>query len=95
MASVMLSEEESALESRMALTAAAMADKSRSRMLCALMDGRARPRPSSAQWRMCQRQPPVRIWRVCANNVLLWRSRRAGIVIFALQAPISLNCWSA
>lgn len=41
MASVMLSEEEGALESRMALTAAAMADKSRSRMLCALMDGRA------------------------------------------------------
>lgn len=42
MASEMLSEEEGALESRMALTAAAMADKSRSRMLCALMDGRAR-----------------------------------------------------
>ena len=41
MASVVLNEEEDDLESRMALTAAAMADKSRSRMLCALMDGRA------------------------------------------------------
>lgn len=41
MTSVMLSEEEGELESRMALTAAVMADKSRSRMLCALMDGRA------------------------------------------------------
>ena len=35
------SEEEFELESRMALTAAVMADKSRSRMLSALMDGRA------------------------------------------------------
>ncbi|HHL2823603.1 TPA: ArsR/SmtB family transcription factor [Citrobacter murliniae] len=41
MASVMLNDEEDELESRMALTAAVMADKSRSRMLCALMDGRA------------------------------------------------------
>lgn len=41
MASVLLNEEEGELESRMALTAAVMADKSRSRMLCALMDGRA------------------------------------------------------
>ena len=41
MASVMLHEEEGDLESKMALTAAVMADKSRSRMLCALMDGRA------------------------------------------------------
>lgn len=41
MTSVMLNEEEAELESRMALTAAVMADKSRSRMLCALMDGRA------------------------------------------------------
>ena len=41
MASVMLKEEEGELESCMALTAAVMADKSRSRMLCALMDGRA------------------------------------------------------
>ncbi|POT57794.1 transcriptional regulator [Citrobacter amalonaticus] len=41
MTSVMLNEEEGELESRMALTAAVMADKSRSRMLCALMDGRA------------------------------------------------------
>ena len=39
MASVMLHEEEGDLESKMALTAAVMADKSRSRMLCALMDG--------------------------------------------------------
>lgn len=36
-----MNEEEGELESRMALTAAVMADKSRSRMLCALMDGRA------------------------------------------------------
>lgn len=41
MASVMLHEEEGDLESKMALSAAVMADKSRSRMLCALMDGRA------------------------------------------------------
>lgn len=41
MASVMLNDEEDELESRMALTAAVMADKSRSRMLCALMDDRA------------------------------------------------------
>ncbi|EPJ3205868.1 winged helix-turn-helix transcriptional regulator [Salmonella enterica subsp. enterica serovar Derby] len=41
MASVILHEEEGELESQMALTAAVMADKSRSRMLCALMDGRA------------------------------------------------------
>lgn len=41
MASVMLKEEEGELESCMALTAAVMAEKSRSRMLCALMDGRA------------------------------------------------------
>ncbi|WP_196208750.1 helix-turn-helix transcriptional regulator [Citrobacter sp. Res13-Sevr-PEB04-36] len=39
MTSIMLNEEEGDLESRMALTAAVMADKSRSRMLCALMDG--------------------------------------------------------
>ncbi|MBJ3589993.1 winged helix-turn-helix transcriptional regulator [Salmonella enterica subsp. enterica serovar Saintpaul] len=41
MALVMLNDEDDELESRMALTAAVMADKSRSRMLCALMDGRA------------------------------------------------------
>lgn len=41
MTSVVVNEEEGELESRMALTAAVMADKSRSRMLCALMDGRA------------------------------------------------------
>lgn len=41
MTSLMLNNEDDELESRMALTAAVMADKSRSRMLCALMDGRA------------------------------------------------------
>lgn len=41
MTSVVVNEEDGELESRMALTAAMMADKSRSRMLCALMDGRA------------------------------------------------------
>ncbi|EGT4255352.1 ArsR family transcriptional regulator [Citrobacter amalonaticus] len=41
MTSLGMNEEEGELESRMALTAAVMADKSRSRMLCALMDGRA------------------------------------------------------
>lgn len=95
MASVMLHEEEGDLESKMALTAAVMADKSRSRMLCALMDGCARLQLSSARWRIYPRRPPARIWRVCANNVLLSRWRRADIVIFALQVPISLNCWNA
>lgn len=41
MTSIVVNEEDGELESRMALTAAVMADKSRSRMLCALMDGRA------------------------------------------------------
>lgn len=95
MASVILHEEEGELESRMALTAAVMADKSRSRMLCALMDGRARPQPNLAPWRTCQPRRPARIWRVCVNNALLWRLRRAGIVIFARRVPISPNCWSA
>lgn len=72
MASVMLHEEEGDLESKMALTAAVMADKSRSRMLCALMDATAPGlQLSSALWRMCLRRPPARISRVCANNVLL------------------------
>lgn len=41
MTSIVVNEEDGELESRMALTAAVMADKSRSRMLCALMDYRA------------------------------------------------------
>lgn len=95
MTSVVVNEEEGELESRMALTAAVMADKSRSRMLCALMDGRAWTATElSAVADISASTASAHLARLCEQRFVV-SSPREDIAIFVWQGQTLLNCWSA